>query len=378
MNHRASHTFLGQLAEAHCAAAFVLAAGLFFIPAFCRAGDNAPTSRPILEELNRETRDLFRQTAPSIVRVQLPIAAEAEADDPLNKWAGRLDPDVRRRLEAMQERGPAEVLVREDIVPSTLPSDPTQGDQVPHMIVMQLRPFVPNSMGVVIDDQRHILVPQYVDPERCSGAATVLLPDGTLATATFVGSDDRTQLTVLKLQSGDVKPATLGSDDLSPGTLLMVLSLNPAFNRLAVWQGWQPDAAALVTLDGAVAGFAGANGFMPAAQFRPVAEELIDHGHVRRAYLGVGVREVSLDDPQRQTDPALGQTPALRIVAVVSGSAADKAGLRPGDLILQLAGDSAGDVHTFAASIAKREGPTPIQILRDGQRMSVTVQLEIE
>jgi S1-C subfamily serine protease len=158
----------------------------------------------------------------------------------------------------------------------------------------------------------------------------------------------------------------------------MVLSLNPAFNRLAVWQGWQPDAAALVTLDGAVAGFAGANGFMPAAQFRPVAEELIDHGHVRRAYLGVGVREVSLDDPQRQTDPALGQTPALRIVAVVSGSAADKAGLRPGDLILQLAGDSAGDVHTFAASIAKREGPTPIQILRDGQRMSVTVQLEIE
>jgi S1-C subfamily serine protease len=110
----------------------------------------------------------------------------------------------------------------------------------------------------------------------------------------------------------------------------------------------------------------------------PVAQELINYGHVRRAYLGVGVRQVLPDDPERQANAALGEAPALRIVAVVAGSAAEKAGLHPGDLILGLAGQGVGDVAAFAATIASREGATPILILRDGHPMSVSAELEVQ
>src|SRR5208282_2824755 len=81
---------------------------LLSFPAICRAGSDLPTSRPILDELNRETQALFKQTAPSVVRVRLPMAAEAAGENPLDKWSARLDPDVRRRLEEMEQRGPSE------------------------------------------------------------------------------------------------------------------------------------------------------------------------------------------------------------------------------------------------------------------------------
>ena len=105
-----------------------------------RAGDNPPpTSRPFLDELNRETQVLFNQASPSVVRLQLPIASFAMDDELLNKWSDRLDPEVRRRLEELENRGPAEGLVREDIVPTTLPSNPGGDTTAPSVIEMQLR-----------------------------------------------------------------------------------------------------------------------------------------------------------------------------------------------------------------------------------------------
>ena len=55
-----------------------------------------PTTRPLLDQLNRETQSLFKEVAPSIVRVQLPLPSNLvlPPDDPLSKWAGRLDPGV--------------------------------------------------------------------------------------------------------------------------------------------------------------------------------------------------------------------------------------------------------------------------------------------
>jgi S1-C subfamily serine protease len=163
-----------------------------------------------------------------------------------------------------------------------------------------------------------------------------------------------------------------------PGSLLMVLSLNPAFNRLAVWQGWAPEPAVLVTLDGAVVGFSGSRGFVATQRCGVVAQDLVEHGQVRRAILGVGVREVGPDDSQRTKDPSLGQIPALRVLSVLPGSAADKTGIQPGDLILDLAGQSVGDVADIAAAITDRQGPTPLVILRNGQRMNMTADLQIQ
>jgi S1-C subfamily serine protease len=372
-----SQTASGYLATAHRAARYLVVAILLFFSPLVRAGDNLPTTRPLLDELNRETQALFSQTSPSVVRVQLPIPMAAMADDPLSKWATRLDPQVRQRLEDLQTRGSPGILVREDIVPTTLPSG-SASDVPPGVIDMQLRSFDPNSVGVVLDDDRHVVVPHYIDPENFTTPATVILPDGSLTVATFVGSDRPTQLTVLKLQDGDVKPAVFGSGDMTPGTLLMVLSLNPAFNRLAVWQGWAPESAVLVTLDGAIVGFSGSGGFVPAQRCQPVVQELIQHGVVHRPLLGVAVSEVGPDDPQRRLDPVLGRAQALRVLGVIPASAADKAGIQQGDLILQFAGQPVGEVPDIAAAVINRQGPTPVLILRNGQRMTVTADLQLQ
>ena len=73
--------------------------------------DDLPTTRPLLEQLNRETQALFKDVAPSIVRVQLPLPTNLALtpDNPLSKWTNRLDPDSLRRLEKNVGNAPLEV-----------------------------------------------------------------------------------------------------------------------------------------------------------------------------------------------------------------------------------------------------------------------------
>jgi S1-C subfamily serine protease len=353
---------------------------------------NSPTTRPLLQELNRETQSLYRDSAPSIVRLELPLPQEAGIlDDPLAKWAGQLDPVVRQRLEEMQQRDEGQTLVREEITPApppdgtapngaqadgSQPPPPPDAPGGPNLIVMQLRPFRVNSVGVVIDDQQHVLVPRFVDKNLFVGPAPVLLADGRIAFATLVGSDRLTELSVLKLQETALPPAAFGDGHVDLGTLLMVMSLNPAASRLAVWQGSGAEDAALISLDGRVTGFTRAGRFLPAPQCQSVVQQLIEYGEVRRPILGVVVRQVAMNDPQRQADASLGETPALRVTAVLPNSAADKAGLQPGDLILKLAGQPVGDFCSFAAAIAERQGATDLLILRDGKQITATVELQ--
>jgi S1-C subfamily serine protease len=338
------------------------------------------TTRPLLQELNRETQSLYKDAAPAIVRLELPLPQEAELlDDPLAKWAGQLDPAVRQRLEDMQQREGGPALVREEITPATAPSEdgnPPPAPGAPNLIVMQLRPLRLNSVGVVLDDQQHVLVPHFVDKNQFAGPIPVLLSDGRIVSATLVGSDRLTEMSVLKLQDTSIPPAAFGDGHLELGTLMMVMSLNPAASRLAVWQGSEPDDAALVGLDGRVTGFARGGHFLPASQCESVVQQLIEYGQVRRPQLGVVVRPVPMNDPQRQADPSLGETPALRVETVLPDSAALKGGLQPGDLILKLAGQPVGDFCAFAAAIAEKQGNTDLLISRDGKQITATVDLQ--
>ncbi len=299
------------------------------------------------------------------------------ADDPLAKWADRLDPQSLARLIELQRRASDAAYATAEIRPTTVPSssEPIVGRR---FIVLKLDRIAPNGIGIVIDSDNHLLIPRYVDKAACPYPVPVAIGDGRWATATFVASDRQSDLTLLQLHHAKVKPATVSADRPAPGTLLLVMSLNPAANRLAVWEGWEPDFATLVNIDGTIAGFTKGGHFLSAAACAPVVSELIRHGVVRRALLGVVVDAVAPDDPARQLYPALGATPALRIQEVIPGSAAEHAGLRPDDLILSLAGQSVGDGPAFAAAIANRRGTTPIAVLRDGQKHIVKVDLQVQ
>jgi S1-C subfamily serine protease len=105
-----------------------------------------------------------------------------------------------------------------------------------------------------------------------------------------------------------------------------------------------------------------------------VIPQLLQHGRVRRGYLGVGGATAALD---RRVMLAFGlaQTHAVRVSAVEAGSPAARAGLQAGDLIIGIDGvtiDSVDRLHqTLDASRVHRD--CVLKLLR-GKPLYVTVQ----
>src|SRR5690242_8656995 len=101
-----------------------LAMVLVLIATACVARAQAPpTTRPALDQLNRETQALYAQVQTGVYRVELPAPRwlNAYAMAPINKWDQKLDPEVRRQL--------AEAHVSIDVNPSNLLAHPEPSDE---------------------------------------------------------------------------------------------------------------------------------------------------------------------------------------------------------------------------------------------------------
>lgn len=102
-----------------------------------------------------------------------------------------------------------------------------------------------------------------------------------------------------------------------------------------------------------------------------IVATLMREGKVRRAFLGVAGRTQPLSP--RLTDQ-LGRERGLRVVEVVPGSAAAAAGLRPGDVIVELDShpvQTAGDVQRLMmAEVVDRF--MVLRVVRDGELRTVT------
>jgi S1-C subfamily serine protease len=114
------------------------------------------------------------------------------------------------------------------------------------------------------------------------------------------------------------------------------------------------------------------------ATSRRILATLMRDGRVRRAYLGLVSTPAPL--PAALAD-RLGQRQSLRIIDVVNGSPADRAGLKAGDLVL-----SAGRAPVAAAESLQRllfddaiGAPLPLTVLRNGAMVDViAVPIELE
>jgi S1-C subfamily serine protease len=110
---------------------------------------------------------------------------------------------------------------------------------------------------------------------------------------------------------------------------------------------------------------------------RAVIGALMTEGRVRRAYLGVGGGQRPLPPKAREQ---FGNEDAVEIVEVRDGSAADKAGLRRGDLIVELAGERITTVAQLQRLLQRDVIGTrlPATVLRDGlERKLVVVPTEL-
>jgi S1-C subfamily serine protease len=103
---------------------------------------------------------------------------------------------------------------------------------------------------------------------------------------------------------------------------------------------------------------------------RRIVAALMSEGRFRRAYLGIAGGPRPL--PPRVARET-GREAGVEVVEVVSGSPADRAGLRPEDLILDVDGeavDSARDLQRLmAGEVIGR--PVAIRVFRDGQLMTL-------
>lgn len=239
------------------------------------------------------------------------------------------------------------------------------------------------ATGIVLDADGHILTNDHVvtaDSDKVADSITVDLPTGKSAPATLVGRDQNSDLAVLQVKSSDLTPVTFapsGSTEVGEPVLAIgyaldivgtptvtsgvVSALNRAFpetiqsssgaSQIMISDAIQTDAAVnlgnsggpLVNLKGEVVGIntAGLLGgesqgiffAISADDARPIVQSLITKGKVDRGYIGITTQTITEEAAREQDLPV---TSGIAIVDVQSGTPADKAGLKPGDIIVKI------------------------------------------
>lgn len=113
---------------------------------------------------------------------------------------------------------------------------------------------------------------------------------------------------------------------------------------------------------------------IPSAIARRVAEDLREHGRVRRGAIGVRLEEIDATAARR-----LGLPPAqaVRVAGIDPLTPASQAGVRPGDVILGIDAAPIASIQQFRSRIAARRPgeEVTVQLWRDGARMPVPVRI---
>ena len=267
------------------------------------------------------------------------------------------------------------------------------------------------SLGsaVVYTTDGFLLTNAHVVGSAESGTAS--FGDGTSAPFTTVGTDPLSDLAVLRAAGPTPSPATLGeADELVVGQLVVAVG-NPLGLAGSVTAGVvsalgrslptrsgsaarliedviQTDAALnpgnsggaladsqarVVGINTAVAGVGLGLAVPVNATSRKIISALMQHGRMRRAYLGLVSAPAPMPAQQQQR---WGRTNGLRVVEVVPGGPAARAGLRTGDLLLTAAGqpvEKAQDLQRlmFAEAIGR---PLAITVFRNGALVDVIAE----
>lgn len=271
--------------------------------------------------------------------------------------------------------------------------------------------FVFDASGLVLTN-RHVV----------DGAERVMvrMSDGREFSASVVGADPNTDVAVIRLdlpKGETLTAAALGdSDELGVGDWVLAMGsplgldfsvtagiVSATGRSIGILAGEgdapleafiQTDAAInkgnsggpLVDLDGRVIGinsaiesptgyYAGYGFAVPIDVARKVANDLVQYGEVRRPRLGVQVADVTAADAKVFELPSL-QGAVAR--AVQPGTAAERAGLRMGDVIVALDGEAVRNASDLTTALAEKQpgDEVTLGIIRYGERLDRTAKLE--
>lgn len=262
--------------------------------------------------------------------------------------------------------------------------------------------------GVIVTPDGYVLTNSHI--VHGAGRLTTTLTDGRTLDAILIGDDPSTDLALIRLNDGGLPTATLGrSDTLRVGQLVVAIG-NPFGFQSTVSAGVvsargrsfrsttgrlidnviQTDVALnpgnsggpLVDSRGRVIGIntaiiAMAQGIsfaIPIDTAKWVITELLAQGRVRRAYLGVAAQTRPLDRRLARYHGIMNPQ-AVEILSLEPTAPAANAGLREGDLVIEIGGRavaSVDDLHRALTGIAIGT-PTTVTVIRGPHRIEVSL-----
>ena len=262
--------------------------------------------------------------------------------------------------------------------------------------------------GVIITKNGYIVTNNHV----VSGATKIIvkLHDGRKYTAKLIGADPQTDIAIIKIDAKNLQPITIAdSSKIKVGDIVLAVG-NPfglgetvtqgiisGLNRTSIglnaYENFiQTDAAinpgnsggALVDLKGRLIGInsailsksGGNNGIgfaIPSNMMKFVVTSLIKYGKVQRGYLGVMISNIDSSKAK-----LYGIDHGVLINKVEPHTAAEKAGLKPGDIIVAVNGEEVKNAGELRNKIAFK-GPNAIvhlKIYRNGKYITVSAKLK--
>jgi Do/DeqQ family serine protease len=346
------------------------------------------------------------RAAPQVAVVQAPVQGGTTGPLPTAVSIGsyhdavaRAAPSVVNIFTSKEIRSPRHPLLNDPIFRRFF------GDQLPD----EAQRASSLGSGVIVSASGYVLTNHHV--VEAADEIEVALADGKKLLAKVVGNDPETDLAVLRVNAEGLPAITFGSSDaLKVGDVVLAIG-NPfgvgqtvtggivsALGRTGLgintFENFiQTDAAinpgnsggALIDAGGNLVGintaiFSRSGGSMgigfaiPVSTAKMVLEQIVKTGAVTRGWIGVEVQELT---PALAESFRLGGQRGALIAGVLRGGPADKAGVRPGDVLVEIQGKPVPDPAAMLNLVAALEpgSAAKMKLRRQGQDVDATVNV---
>lgn len=262
--------------------------------------------------------------------------------------------------------------------------------------------------GVIVSPEGYILTNNHVI--EAADEIEVSLNDGRKYAARVIGRDPETDLAVLRIQTDSVLPAitfatgeplrvgdvvlaignpfgvgqtvtmgiisALGRSQLGINTFENYIQTDAAINPGNSGGALVDGSGSLVGINTAIYSRSGGSlgiGFaIPVSIARDVLEQIIASGEVVRGWVGVEIRELT---PELASTFGLRNTAGALIAGVLRGSPAERGGIRPGDILVDVDGRSVQDPKGMLEMVAALPpGKTAsFRVRRSGEEIELKV-----